>query len=180
MKYNVTGVAKALVPQGKQNAGQAYAIVTIEDPEDGEERQVPVFDKEADRYLRLVPNAVPGQQAVPLPADAPENLKVWKNCFDKEFVFPEPMVRVDAEDKPIRNKKGDLVPRSSVIVMTRYKTDNETGELAIRRSWDLTTRGTSVMSAFYAPLSKFQHPTGPDSEAAQIADAAGANAQMPV
>lgn len=154
MLYNVVSFTKQVVPNGKQNAGTNYAVVTIEDPEDGEQREVPVFDAEAKRYLDLVPNLVVGT-ATKLPETAPDNLKVWKNCFDKEFTFPETMVRVNAQGQPELNKFNQMRIRKSVIVMTRYKRDNETGELAIRKGWDLATRGTSVMNAFYMPLRNF-------------------------
>lgn len=178
MLYNVISFTKQVVPQGKQNAGTQYAIVTIEDPEDGERREVPVFDAEAKRYLDLVPNAAVGTSN-PLPEAAPENLKVWKNCFDKEFTFPETMVRVNAQGQPELNKFQQMRVRKSVLVMTRYKRDNETGELAIRRGWDLTTRGTSVMNAFYMPLSAFANTTGGD-EALSLEGQAKENANLPV
>lgn len=154
MLYNVTKLTPQQVPQGKKNAGTKYVEVTIEDPEDGEERVVPVFDKEAERYIALIPTIAIGI-TTPLPQNAPDNLKVWKNCFDKEFIFPETMVRVNAQGQPELNKFNQMRIRKSVIVMTRYKRDNETGELAIRKGWDLATRGTSVMNAFYMPLRNF-------------------------
>lgn len=178
MLYNVVSFVKQIVPQGKQNAGTQYAIVTIEDPEDGEQREVPVFDAEAKRYLDLVPNATVGTSN-PLPETAPENLKVWKNCFDKEFAFPETMVRVNAQGQPELNKFNQMRLRKSVLVMTRYKRDNETGELAIRRGWDLTTRGTSIMNAFYMPLRVFNNTAG-GNEAASLEEQARANADLPV
>lgn len=178
MLYNVISFVKQVVPAGKQNAGTNYAVVTIEDPEDGERREVPVFDAEAKRYLDLVPAAVIGA-ANPLPDNAPDNLKVWKNCFDKEFTFPETMVRVNAQGQPELNKFNQMRVRNSVLVMTRYKKDNETGELAIRRGWDLTTRGTSIMNAFYMPLRVFNNTAG-GAEQQAITDAAQANANLPV
>lgn len=178
MLYNVISFTKQVVPQGKQNAGTQYAIVTIEDPEDGERREVPVFDAEAKRYLDLVPTAAIGQ-SVNLPETAPDNLKVWKNCFDKEFTFPETMVRVNAQGQPELNKFQQMRVRKSVLVMTRYKRDNETGELAIRRGWDLTTRGTSVMNAFYMPLRAFANTTG-GGEALSLEEQAKENANLPV
>lgn len=150
MLYNVTKLTKRLVPAGKQNAGTQYIEVTIEDPEDGEERVVPVFDNEAKRYGDLIPTAAL-DTTVQLPDATPDNMKVWKNCFDKEFVFPETMVRVNQNGQPDFNKYGSMRKRNSVMVMTRYKKDNETGELTPRRGWDLATRGTSVMNAFYRP-----------------------------
>ena len=178
MLYNVISFVKQVVPQGKQNAGTNYAVVTIEDPEDGEQREVPVFDAEAKRYLDLVPAAVIGQ-ANQLPANAPENLKTWKNCFDKEFTFPETMVRVNAQGQPELNKFGQMRVRKSVLVMTRYKRDNETGELATRRGWDLTTRGTSIMNAFYMPLRVFANTSG-GGEALALEEQARQNAELPV
>lgn len=178
MLYNVISFVKQVVPVGKQNAGTNYAVVTIEDPEDGERREVPVFDAEAKRYLDLAPAAVIGQPT-PLPETAPDNLKVWKNCFDKEFTFPETMVRVNAQGQPELNKFNQMRVRNSVLVMTRYKRDNETGELAIRRGWDLTTRGTSIMNAFYMPLRVFNNTAG-GAEQQAIQDAAQANANLPV
>ena len=69
--------------------------------------------------------------------------------------------------------------RKSVIVMTRFKRDNETGELAIRKGWDLATRGTSVMNAFYMPLRNFAS-TAPGGEAVAMQQAAEGNANIPV
>lgn len=178
MLYNVIALTMQVVPQGKQNAGQKYVEVAIEDPEDGEERVVPVFDKEAERYLALIPTATVGTR-INLPDTTPDNLKVWKNCFDKEFVFPEEMVRVDAQGKPQLNKFGQMYVRKSVIVMTRFKRDNETGDLAIRKGWDLATRGTSVMNAFYMPLRNFAS-TVPGGEAVAMQQAAEGNANIPV
>lgn len=177
MLYNVISFTKQVVPQGKQNAGTNYAVVTIEDPEDGEQREVPVFDAEAKRYLDLVPNLTVGA-ATQLPQTAPDNLKVWKNCFDKEFTFPETMVRVNAQGQPELNKFNQMRIRKSVIVMTRYKRDNETGELAIRKGWDLATRGTSVMNAFYMPLRNFAN-TKAGGDAAEI-EALARGTEIPV
>lgn len=177
MLYNVVSLTKKVVPAGKQNAGQNYVEVIIEDPEDGETRTVPVFDTEAQRYLALIPTAALNT-VTPLPETAPDNLKVWKNCFDKEFTFPETMVRVNEQGQPELNKFGQMRVRQSVLVMTRYKRDNETGELAIRRGWDLTTRGTSIMNAFYMPLRVFNTPQA--GEAQNLQQAAEANANLPV
>lgn len=172
MLYNVTKLTPRVVPQGKQNAGTKYVEVTIEDPEDGEERVVPVFDKEAERYIALIPTIAIGT-TTPLPQTAPDNLKVWKNCFDKEFTFPETMVRVNAQGQPELNKFNQMRIRKSVIVMTRCKRDNETGELAIRKGWDLATRGTSIMNAFYMPLRNFANTTAGGDAAAIEASAQG-------
>lgn len=178
MQYNVTKLTKQVVPAGKQNAGQNYVEVTIEDPEDGEERIVPVFDKEAERYIALIPTAVVGVPT-PLPDTAPENLKVWKNCFDQEFIFPEQMVRVDAQGQPQLNKFQQMYVRKSIVVMVRKKRDNETGELAIRKGWDLATRGTSVMNAFYMPLRNFAN-TQQAQDAATMQGLAQGTAELPV
>lgn len=179
MLYNVISFTKQVVPQGKQNAGTNYAVVTIEDPEDGEQREVPVFDAEAKRYLDLVPNLTVGATAQ-LPQNTPDNLKVWKNCFDKEFVFPETMVRVNTQGKPELNKFNQMRIRKSVIVMVRMKRDNETGELAIRKGWDLATRGTSVMNAFYMPLRVFANTTQGGEAAGIESQAQGGTAELPV
>ena len=177
MLYNVVNISKKVVPAGKQNAGQNYVEVTIEDPEDGEQRTVPVFDTEAKRYMELIPNAALNTPTA-LPDNAPDNLKVWKNCFDKEFVFPETMVRVNEQGQPELNKFNQMRVRKSVLVLTRYKRDNETGELAIRRGWDLTTRGTSIMNAFYMPLRVFNTPQAEGVQTLQ--QAAESNANLPV
>lgn len=179
MLYNVVNLKPQVVPAGKQNAGQKYVEVTIEDPEDGEERVVPVFDKEAERYLALIPNVAIGT-AAPLPQNAPDNLKVWKNCFDKEFTFPETMVRVNSSGQPELNKFNQMRIRKSVIVMVRMKRDNETGELAIRKGWDLATRGTSVMNAFYMPLRVFANTTQGGEAAGIESQAQGGTAELPV
>lgn len=179
MLYNVISFVKQVVPAGKQNAGTNYAVVTIEDPEDGERREVPVFDAEAKRYMDLAPAAAVGVPT-PLPDTAPDNLKTWKNCFDKSFTFPESMVRVNAQGQPDLNKFGQMRIRQTVMVMTRYKRDNETGELTPRRGWDLATRGTSIMNAFYMPLRVFASTNQQAGEAASLQQAAEANAIIPV
>lgn len=178
MQYNVVSLTKQVVPAGKQNAGQNYVEVTIEDPEDGEERIVPVFDKEAARYIALIPTAAIGVPT-PLPDTTPDNLKVWKNCFDQEFTFPEAMVRVDAQGQPQLNKFQQMYIRKSIIVMVRKKRDNETGELAIRKGWDLATRGTSVMNAFYMPLRNFANTTQ-GADATTMQGIAQGTAELPV
>jgi hypothetical protein len=167
MLYNVIALTKKVVEQGKQNAGTNYVVVTLEDPQDGETREVPVFDAESKRYMDLIPNTAVGV-TTNLPENTPDNLKVWKNCRDEEFVFPELMVRVE-NGKPSMNKFNQLRVRKSVMVMTRRKMDNEhpeatLAEMAYRRGWDLTTRGTSVMNAFYMPASQFQQAAGPSQQ----------------
>lgn len=175
MLYNVIGLKKKVVPAGKMNAGQPYVEVKLEEPTDGEIRLVPVFDVEAKRYLDLIPTVAVDQE-VALPENAPEQIKKWPCCFDKEYIFPQPMVRVNTAGEVEKNKFGHPRVRKSILVLTRYKKDNETGELSPRKGWDLETRGTSVMNAFYIPLNATQEP----EDAASMAQQAQENAAVPV
>lgn len=178
MLYNVVALTKQIVPAGKQNAGQPYVEVTLEDPEDGEQRTTPVFDTESKRYLALIPTVAVGV-LTPIPETAPDNLKVWTLCKDEEFTFPETMVRVNAQGQPELNKFNQMYVRKSVMVMTRKKRDNEDGTTAYRKGWDLTSRGTSVMNAFYMPLRVFAN-TAQGGEVVDLQRRAEENAALPV
>lgn len=154
-------VAKTVTKQG-QNFGKKYVVCSVEDALTGDERDVPVFDKEAEVYLACIGTqnggtSPTGDQPIP------ETKVVWRDCFDEIFVFPEPMVRVDETGKPTLNKFGQMYIRTQCNVLTRYNYDerramlkdmngNNYSPFSPRRGWDLTTRGTSVMSAFYIPL----------------------------
>lgn len=169
MDYEVIKIEQKVVTKPGRNLNTTYCNITIED-EDGETREVPVFDKEAERYAPFV-----GKEN-----ELPEKLKQWKFCLDEEFVFPDakPMVRVNDKGQPELNKFGQMYLRSSVIVFTRYKHDPQwalvhPGESPYRpkKGWDVVSRGTSVMNAFYVPQAAFTVQAGPAPQGAPTFDA---------
>lgn len=177
MDYRVIKVeAKTVTKQG-QNQGKKYVSCTIQaiqyDAEGkeiaGAVREVPVFDTEAAPYLACIAIARGGTGQVDSPI--PETLSKWMYCFDQDFAFPEPMVRVNEQGQPELNKFNQQRVRTTVSVFTRYQKDdqllllNPNGPcLAPMRGWDKVTRGTSVMNAFYMPKSAFEAPSGPSEE----------------
>lgn len=174
MNLQVKKVVADTVKKQGANFGKKYVICTVEDLETGDERDVPVFDKEAECYLACIAvqnggTSATGDQPIP------ETKAVWKDCFDEVFIFPEPMVRVNEQGQPILNKFGQMYIRDRCNVLTRYNYDerrallkdmngNNYSPFSPRRGWDLTTRGTSVMNSFYVPLrtvsAQGQAPTG--------------------
>lgn len=170
MNFTVIGITvKTVNKAGSRNNGQKYCELRLQEqcldddgnPYAGEIRLVPVFDAEAQEYMKHVSVANGGMSQT---GDVPlePQLRDWKYCFDMEFGFPEPMVRVDENGNPQRNKFGDQYIRSSVVVLCRYKLDRDrqlldptASPLAPRKGWDVKSRGTSVMNAFYRPLRIF-------------------------
>jgi hypothetical protein len=163
MDYTVIAVkALTVQKQGSQNFGKKYVECTVRDTQ-GNERVVPVFDAEANKFLKYIGvnnggTSQTGDQPIP-EADAK-----WSYAFDQEFVFPEPMVRVDGvSGKPLINKFKQMYVRTSVRVLTRYVYDEQLQllnpggpALSPLRGWDLSTRGTSVMNSFYLPKRLFE------------------------
>lgn len=157
MNYNVIAVKAMTVAKQGQNFGKKYVEVTLRSDQ-GDVRTTPVFDADANEYLKCI--GVQNGGASPTGDTAiPESMAIWQYCFDQEFVFPEPMVRVDEQGKPMLNKFNQMYIRNSVNVMTRYQYDEQLQllnpggtSLAPKRGWDKTSRGTSVMNAFYVPL----------------------------
>lgn len=166
MDYNVTKVvAKIVNKTGSINNNKKYVVVTIYNEENDIETDVPVFDKEAEKYLACIAIAN-GGTSTEGDKPIPERQAIWKNVMDEMFVFPEPMVRVDDESKPVLNKHGQMYVRTSCRVTTRYNIDNQRAMLkdangnplsimVPKPGWDLNTRGTSIMNAFYMPLRLF-------------------------
>ena len=157
MNYNVIAVKAATVQKQGQNFGKKYVEVTLRSDQ-GDTRVTPVFDADAAEYLKCI--AVQNGGTSPTGDTAiPAEMAVWQYCFDQEFVFPEPMVRVNEQGQPMLNKFGQMYIRNSVTIMTRYQYDEQLQllnpggtSLAPKRGWDKTSRGTSVMNAFYIPL----------------------------
>lgn len=169
MNYNVVKVeAKVVNKQGSINNGKKYVECTLQSIQydekgneiTGETRTVPVFDQDADAYLACISIAKGGTGNADVAI--PENLAKWTYCFDEDFVFDEPMVRVDENGQPLKNKFGQMYRSNMVTVMTRYQIDEqmkllhpEKSALVPKRGWRLNQRGTSVMNSFYMPLSAF-------------------------
>lgn len=165
MKFEVIKIEQAIVTKPGNNLNSVYAKLSLQSPESGEMREVPVFDLEAKSYLPFV-----GKET-----ELPENLKKgkWLYCFDEEFVFPgnKPMVRVNDAGQPQLNKFGQMYQRTTVNVMIRCHRDDDyallhpgAGPLRPDKGWDLMSRGTSVMNAFYVPLESIVAP-GADTSA---------------
>lgn len=158
MKFEVIKIEKTIVTKQGPNLNQEYAKLTVMSPDSGEIREVPVFDIEAKAYLSYL-----GKES-----ELPEALKInkWKYCFDEEYVFPgnKPMVRVNEAGQPEVNKFGQMYQRTSVTVMVRCHRDDDYAMLHPEKNypngicilpdkgWDVSSRGTSVMNAFYVPL----------------------------
>lgn len=160
MDYNVISLKALTVQKQGQNFGKKYVECTVKDAQ-GNERVVPVFDTEANKYLKYIGVANGGTSQT---GDIPvaEIDAKWSFAFDQPFVFPEPMVRVDDQGKPMLNKFGQMYIRTQVMVLTRYAYDEQLqllnpggSPLSPLRGWDLTTRGTSIMNSFYLPLRLF-------------------------
>lgn len=169
MDYQVISVKALTVNKpGSTNNGKKYVECTVKDIQ-GNERVVPVFDAEANKYLRYIGVANGGTSAtgdIPIP----EIDAKWQYAFDQDFMFPEPMVRVDENGHPTTNKFGQMYIRTSVRVLTRYVKDDQLQllnpggpQLSPMKGWDLTTRGTSVMNSFYIPLRQFNQANGGDN-----------------
>lgn len=172
MDYTVIAVkALTVQKQGSQNFGKKYVECTVRDTQ-GNERVVPVFDAEANKFLKYIGVANGGTSQTG-DITIPESDAKWPYAFDQQFMFPEPMVRIDPQQPtptPLHNKFGQMYVRTSVRVLTRYVYDEQLqllnpggSPLSPLRGWDLETRGTSVMNSFYMPKRMFeaQGPTEP-------------------
>ena len=161
MDYQVIKVTAKTVTKQGPNFNKKYVECTVRDTQ-GNERVVPVFDSEANKYLKYIGVANGGtSQTGDLPI--PEEDAKWQYCFDETYVFPCAMVRIDPETNlPVKNKFGQPYVRTSVRVLTRYVYDEQLqllnpggSPLSALRGWDRETRGTSVMNSFYMPASMF-------------------------
>lgn len=165
MDYQVINVKALAVQKQGQNFGKKYVECTIRDNQ-GNERIVPVFDAEANKYLKHIAIANGGTLNAAADEPIPEADCKWGFCFDETFAFPEPMVRIDPQSptpKPLLNKFGQMYIRTTVRVLTRYVFDEQLqllnpggSSLSAMRGWDRETRGTSVMNSFYMPARMFQ------------------------
>lgn len=164
MKYKVIKVVAKTVTKAGQNNGKKYVECTLQD-DGGNVRIVPVFDSEADKYLKHIAAANGGTlQNATADEPIPEEYATWNYAFDEVFTFPEPMYRVDPNTgTPMMNKFKMPYVRTEVRVLTRYAYDeqlqllNPNGSpLTALKGWDRVTRGTSVMNSFYMPVSHFQ------------------------
>lgn len=163
MDYRVIKITGKVVNKTGQNQGKRYAVLALKSVDGQVEKEVCVFDKEADKYLSYASTANGGMAAQDMPI--PEEDALLTFVMDEEFRFPEPMVRVDENGKPTTNKFGQPYQRSSVRVTTRYNRDPQRAMLGLpelypKQGWDLTSRGTSVMNAFYIPLREIMEPAG--------------------
>lgn len=156
MLYEVINITVNTVAAGKTNAGKKYLTMQVQDPDDFEDIcDIQQFDENVVKaYLAVIPTSKGGLAAEG--TVLPENMKKLPRCKWQQYNFPELMVRVDENGVPVRTKTGDYQYRSSVRVLTRNKRDNETGEEFPRKGWDLESRGSSVMRAFYKPLRSFE------------------------
>lgn len=164
MDYQVISVKARTVQKQGQNFGKKYVECTLKDAQ-GNERIVPVFDAEADKYLRHITVANGGTLNAAADEPIPEQDCKWGFCFDETYMFAEPMVRIDPQQTtptPLRNKFGQMYVRTSVRVLTRYVFDEQLqllnpggSPLSAMRGWDRETRATSVMNSFYMPARLF-------------------------
>lgn len=156
MLYEVINITVNTVAAGKTNAGKKYLTMQVQDPSDFEDIcEIQQFDENVVKaYLAVIPTSKGGLAAEG--TVLPENMKKLPMCKWQQYNFPELMVRVDENGVPVRTKTDDYQYRSSVRVLTRNKRDNETGEEFPRKGWDLESRGSSVMRAFYKPLRSFE------------------------
>lgn len=156
MLYRVVEVKVNTVAQGKNNAGKKYITLRVQDPDDFEDVcEINQFDENVVKaYLAVIPTSKGGLAAEG--TVIPDDMKKLPMCKWAMYQFPELMVRVDENGVPVRTKTNDYQYRSSVRVLTRNKRDNETGEEFPRKGWDLESRGSSVMRAFYKPLRFFE------------------------
>lgn len=173
MNYNVIKVEAKTVQKQGRNFGKKYVectIVAIQKDEQGnevagEQRTVPLFDADAEAYLNCIASAKGGNAAQDSPI--PARLAKWTYCFDQDYVFPEPRVRVNEQGQPELNKFNQMYVRKSVKVLTRYQMDEQiqllnpsSSPLYPMRGWDIESRGLSVMNSFYIPLSAFNANAG--------------------
>lgn len=173
MDYQVISVKARTVQKQGQNFGKKYVECTLKDAQ-GNERIVPVFDAEADKYLRHISTANGGSLNAAVDEPIPAEDAKWSYCFDETYMFTEPMVRIDpqqATPTPLRNKFGQMYVRTAVRVLTRYVFDEQLqllnpggSPLSAMRGWDRETRGTSVMNSFYMPERLF-NASGPANTA---------------
>jgi len=156
MLYEVINITVKTVAAGKTNAGKKYLTLRVQDPDDFEDIQdINQFDENVvNAYLEFIPKSKGGlaEEGTVLP----DKMKKLPLCNWEIYTFPELMVRVDEHGVPAKTKTGDYQYRSSVRVLTRNKRDNEKGTEFPRRGWDLESRGSSIMRAFYMPLRYFE------------------------
>lgn len=171
MKYNLTNIALRKVAEGRKNAGTPFIQATVVNPDDlwDEDGRLTTFNARlVTEFSKYLAPAQPGpkdqfgrdtwlpsqllNQANPLP----EALTMLTHAQFEEFVFPGgERVQLDDDGKPRRNDAGQLLTRTSIIVLTKKSVDNETGVERYAKGWDPVSLGTSIMNNLYAPLSQF-------------------------
>lgn len=157
---------KTVRANARRNAGSKYVVLTCESDCDDEDHVINVFDKAAEKYLALIGTDKGGNAAATQPIEQwPEKRRFLSNVFKETFYFPEPMVRLDENGQPAMTERGGFIMRESVEVHTWYNNDpsrtqlrdkngNPLSAMYPKAGWDLASRGTSVMTAFYAPLTE--------------------------
>lgn len=177
MNYNLENIRLRKVAEGKSNAGALFIQATCVNPDDEwdepvemttfNERMVNIFKQ----YLAV--SQQDGEDNFGRPRfkasallDAtkplPEKYLVFTHARVEEFVFPggEEHIQVDDQGQPVKNKKtGQYYRRKSVLVLTKKKVDNETGELDYAEGWRPEQQGRSILNAFYKPARIFDSPT---------------------
>lgn len=157
MIYKLTNVSLEKVPAGKQNEGKVYVRAEVINPKNRFAESTtqaffsPAFVKEVQKYFAVANNGT-GTANTPLPDD----VLTFTGGRYEEFAFPEMMVQIDTDGTPRRNpKNGNMYMRDRITVLCQYEIDDETGERGYAKGWDPVSRGTSIMSNLYAPLSRF-------------------------
>lgn len=178
MKYILEDIKLRKVASDKRNAGALFVQATVVNPDDDwdDNGTLTTFNERlVKKFAQYVAEAQPGPldqfgRQTYLPSvllnaanPIPENLTTLTHAQFEEFIFPGgEHVALDDQGNPRRNEKGQLITRSSIMVLTKKSVDNETGELRYARGWDKNSQGQSILNNLYAPLSQFtqSQPTG--------------------
>lgn len=178
MKYILQDIKLRKVADGKRNAGALFVQATVVNPDDiwDDNGTLTSFNETLTKmFAKYLAEAQPGPvdqfgRQTYLPSvllnasnPIPENLTTFTHAQFEEFIFPGgEHVALDDQGNPRRNEKGQLITRSSIMVLTKKSVDNETGELRYARGWDKNSQGQSILNNLYAPLSQFtqSQPTG--------------------
>lgn len=172
MKYNLTEIKLRKVADGKRNAGQLFVQFTAENPDDildGGEVTIlnPRFARQFEPYLQISqqgPNDPFGQPTW-LPSllkdqnnPIPDKLLTITHADFELYMFPgdEDYVLIDDNNQPRLNSKGNMIVSRSVLVFTKKKVDNESGQLVgYAPGFSPEEQGRSIMQAYYKPLREF-------------------------
>ncbi len=200
MKYILENIKLRKVASDKRNAGTLFVQATVVNPDDiwDDNGTLTTFNETlVKKFAQYVAEAQPGpmdqfNRQTYLPSallnaanPIPENLTTFTHAQFEEFIFPGgEHVALDDQGNPRRNEKGQLITRSSIMVLTKKSVDNETGELRYARGWDKNSQGQSILNNLYAPLSQFtqSQPQGivlPQSPETPLINSASASATPP-